>query len=485
MDATDRARGQGPGARGRIVCAGAILCWILAIVWMVNGQEVMAASLQPEAPLREAGRESPPVPKVTGSFLGYTTAIQIGIAQHPLVKKSQQSALAADAVAQQAKARYYPQIDAYAIQTGGTLRPQSAFNIGGPQNRPTSYVQNAGVIADQLLYDFGQTAHKVLAERANQAAAENDLQTRKALVILTVQQAYLDCLRQKRLVQVAEQTVKERGVFRDHIALLYKKQLQSKLDLDLISVELKNAEVLLVQAKNNLRAAFAALNHAMGVRGPDDYTLEDVSATLSPIETLESLTQAGLSQRPELRGSADRIRAAEERRKSAQAQYLPTISAAGMGGVIHFSDAPVNQDPGATPGYAQTWYGAAATLSVPLFTGFLIENKVAEARQQQYKEEQKQTDLANKVVLEVTDAYLTFQTAKQQTQVAEQEAAAARNALALAGERYRLGLASIVDVTSATTSLVAAEVQLADTRYALQASAAAVAYATGEGIQHF
>lgn len=485
MDATDRARGQGPGARGRIVCAGAILCWILAIVWMVNGQEVMAASLQPEAPLREAGRESPPVPKVTGSFLGYTTAIQIGIAQHPLVKKSQQSALAADSVAQQAKARYYPQIDAYAIQTGGTLRPQSAFNIGGPQNRPTSYVQNAGVIADQLLYDFGQTAHKVLAERANQAAAENDLQTRKALVILTVQQAYLDCLRQKRLVQVAEQTVKERGVFRDHIALLYKKQLQSKLDLDLISVELKNAEVLLVQAKNNLLAAFAALNHAMGVRGPDDYTLEDVSATLSPIETLESLTQAGLSQRPELRGSADRIRAAEERRKSAQAQYLPTISAAGMGGVIHFSDAPVNQDPGATPGYAQTWYGAAATLSVPLFTGFLIENKVAEARQQQYREEQKRTDLANKVVLEVTEAYLTFQTAKQQTQVAEQEAAAARNALTLAGERYRLGLASIVDVTSATTSLVAAEVQLADTRYALQASAAAVAYATGEGIQHF
>lgn len=426
-----------------------------------------------------------PMPKAAGSFLGYKTAIQIGIAQHPLVKKSQQSALAADSVAQQAKARYYPQIDAYAIQTGGTLRPQSAFNIGGPQNRPTSYVQNAGVIADQLLYDFGQTAHKVLAERANQAAAENDLQTRKALVILTVQQAYLDCLRQKRLVQVAEQTVKERGVFRDHIALLYKKQLQSKLDLDLISVELKNAEVLLVQAKNNLRAAFAALNHAMGVRGPEDYTLEDVSATLPPIETLESLTQAGLSQRPELRGSADRIRAAEERRKSAQAQYLPTISAAGMGGVIHFSDAPVNQDPGATPGYAQTWYGAAATLSVPLFTGFLIENKVAEARQQQYKEEQKQTDLANKVVLEVTDAYLTFQTAKQQTQVAEQEAAAARNALALAGERYRLGLASIVDVTSATTSLVAAEVQLADTRYALQASAAAVAYATGEGIQHF
>jgi outer membrane protein len=433
-----------------------------------------------------SAQETPqPVPKATGAFLGYKTAIQIGLEQHPLVKKSQESALAADALMQQAKARYYPQIDAYAIQTGGNVRPLSAFNIAGAQNKPTSYIQNAGMIADQLIYDFGQTAHTVLAERANQAAAEKNIFTHKALVILTVQQAYLDCLRQKRLVQVAEQTVKERGVFRDHIALLYKKQLKSKLDLDLISVELRNAEVLLVQAKNNLRASFAALNNAMGVRGPDDYTLEDVPVTLSSIDTLESLTQTGLSQRPELLGSADRIRSAEERLKSAQSLYLPTISASSMGGVIHFSDAPVNQDPGATPGYTQTWWGAAATLSVPLFTGFLVENRVAEARQQKYKEEQKKADLANQVALEVTDAYLTLQTARQQTKVAEQEAAAARNALTLAGERYRLGLASIVDLTTATTALIAAEVQLADTNYALQASAVAVAYATGSGYREF
>jgi outer membrane protein len=426
-----------------------------------------------------------PVPKVAGAFLGYQAAIHIGLEQHPLVKKSKQSAMAADAVMQQAKSKYYPQIDAYAIQTGGQIRSQSAFNVGGPQNRPTSYIQNAGVLADQLIYDFGQTAHKVLAERAGTAAAEKEILTHKALVILTVQQAYLDCLKQKQLVQIGEQTVKERGILRDHIAVFYKKQLKSKLDLDLISVELRNAEVLLVQVKNNLRVAFAALNTAMGVRGPEDYTLEDVPLNISSMDTLELLTQEGLSQRPELLGSKDRIRAAEERMKAAQSLYLPTISAVGMGGVIHFSDAPVNQDPGATPGYTQTWWGAGATLSVPLFTGYLIENRVAEAREQKYKEELKKTDAANKVVLEVTEAYLTLQTAQQQVKVTEQEVAAAREALALANERYRLGLASIVEVTTATTEVVAAEVRLADTRYALQTSAVAVAYATGKGYQQF
>jgi outer membrane protein len=192
-----------------------------------------------------------------------------------------------------------------------------------------------------------------------------------------------------------------------------------------------------------------------------------------------------MEQRPELLRSTDRITATEERIKSAQSLYLPTISAVGMGGVIHFSDAPVNQDPGATPGYTQTWWGAGVTLSVPLFTGYLIESRVAEAREQKYKEEMKKTDAANRVVLEVTEAYLTFQTAQQQVKVTEQEVAAAREALSLANERYRLGLASIVDVTTATTELVAAEVQLADTRYALQTSAVAVAYATGRGYQQF
>lgn len=443
---------------------------------------VLAAALATQAGAEETTQA---VPKAAGAFLGYKTAVQIGLEQHPLVRKSNEAALAAGAVVRQAAAKYYPQIDAYALQTGGTIRPQSAFNIGGPQNRPTSYIQNAGVMADQLIYDFGQTGHRVLAERASQAAAEKDILIHKALVILTVQQAYLDCLRQKRMVDIARQTVKERGVLRDHIALLYRKQLKSKLDLSLISVELRNAEVLLVQAKTNLLAAFAALNNAMGVRGPEEYTLEEAPAGLPSLATLESLSQDGLARRPELWQSHDRIRSAEERLKSAQSQYLPTISAAGMGGIIHFSDAPVSQDPGATPGYTNVWWGAAATLSVPLFTGHLIENRVAEARQQKYKAEQTRLDLSNQIVQEVAESYFNWQTARQQSTVAEQERDAARNALTLAEERYRLGLASIVDITTATTALIAAEVQLADTHYALEASAAAVAYATGQGVQEF
>ena len=233
-------------------------------------------------------------------------------------------------------------------------------------------------------------------------------------MILKVQQAYIHCLRQKRLIDIAEETVRERGVLRDQIAILYKRELKSKLDLDFISVELKNAEIQLLQAKNELRAAFAGLNHAMGVRGSEDYTLQDLPTPSALLDTLETLITQALGDRPELLGTDDRIKQADERLSSAQASNLPTIAAQGMSGVIHFSDAPLNQYAGSHAGQTNLWWGAGAIVSVPIFTGFLIENRVAEARQQKYKAEQKKIDLSNRIALEVTDAYLTLQTARQQ-----------------------------------------------------------------------
>ncbi|MEP6887563.1 MAG: TolC family protein [Nitrospirales bacterium] len=89
------------------------------------------------------------------------------------------------------------------------------------------------------------------------------------------------------------------------------------------------------------------------------------------------------------------------------------------------------------------------------------------------------------MALEITDSYLGLQTAQQQIKVEEKAVESARNALTLAKERYRLGLSSIVEVTTATTVLLSAEVRLAEARYAAQAHTLAVAYATGKGYRDF
>ncbi len=470
----------------RLLTSLLFLSWTLLVIPARPAGPTDSAHAQENSPGDSSQKPERARPASTGAFLGYETAIQIGLERHPAFKKTQETALAAQAVAQQVRSKYYPELNAYAIQTGGTIRPLSAFNIAGAQNKPTSYVESAGLRADQLIYDFGQTAHRLEAERAGQEAAEKDVLAGKALVILRVQQAYIHCLRQKRLVEIAQETVRERGVIRDQIDVLHKRQLKSKLDLNLISIELRSAEVQLIQARNELRAAFAALNESMGVRGPDEYTLEHLPAAALPSSvTLAGLIAQAQADRPELRGISDRVTQADEQLRSAEALNLPTISALGMYGVIHFSDAPTNQYAGSHPGQTNLWWGAAATLSVPIFTGYLIENQVAEARANRHKTEQKKLNLANTIALEVTEAYLTLQTALQQIKVEEKETESARSALTLAKERYRLGLASIVDITTATTALLIAEVRLSEAKYAAQAGAAMLAYATGKGYVQF
>ncbi|HEU4686474.1 MAG TPA: TolC family protein [Nitrospira sp.] len=406
-------------------------------------------------------------------------AVQIGLAQHPLIKRAGETARAATATLGQAQARFYPWIDAYGIQTAGTIRPLSRFNIAGGQNKPTSYVESAGLLADQLIYDFGQTGHRVQAERYAEQAAQDDIAARQAIVITDIKQAYLRCLRQQRVVKLTEDIVRERGVLRDHIATLYKNQLKSKIDLDLMVVELRTVEAQLIQVKNDLRLAFAQLNATMGLQSTAHYTLDE-PPPLIPSGTLEELIVRALEDRPELRSQEKRISQAEERMRAAGALQYPTVSAIGMSGVIHFSDAPLNQYGGAHVGQTNLWWGAAATVSVPIFTGFLLENRVAEAKQDRYKAEQRRLDFSNRVRMEVAEAYFTVQTAKQEIGVAENAVRATRSAWELASSRYRMGLASVVDVTTAATALLAAEVQLAEARYGVQAAAVALQFATGK-----
>jgi hypothetical protein len=111
------------------------------IVVLASGGPCWSAersSERPEQPL--VYPPSPNLPPSKGAFLGYESAIRIGLDRHPLLRRSKETALAAEAVTDQAAARYYPELNAYAIQTGGTVRPLSAFNVGGAQNKPTSYV---------------------------------------------------------------------------------------------------------------------------------------------------------------------------------------------------------------------------------------------------------------------------------------------------------------------------------------------------------
>jgi outer membrane protein len=407
-----------------------------------------------------------------GRFLGLKQAIELALSKHPLLQVADANVKAAEARTEQTRSLYYPQVYADFATASGVAGINPRFvTPAGSMLRQNVSQYTGGVIANQRLYDFGFTRDLVESSNLAASAQTQDLSAQRALVILTVQRAYLTSLGRRRLVQIAEDTVRERGVIKSQVEALYRQQLKSKLDLDLVQVELTNAESALVKARNNLKASFADLNRAMGIAGPEDYVLEDVPIEVQPPRPLDQLVSDSLSH-PELRRAQEQARSAEARARATKKQYLPTVNAIASAGDYETFD---TSRPDRTGG----WWAASAVLSFPLFTGFLIENQVREATAQQAAAQATSTNIEQALTQQVTAAYLDTITFAQQIKLAEEQVKTAREALNLAQQRYKLGLSSIVEVTQSQVALTGAQTRLAEAQYDYKIAEAALAYATG------
>jgi outer membrane protein len=407
-----------------------------------------------------------------GRFLGVKQAIEIGLQKHPALQEADANLKAAEARTEQTRSLYYPQVYANfdTISGVGGINPRFVAPAGAMLRQNLSQY-TGGVIANQRLYDFGFTRNLVDSSQLAARAQEQDSTARQFLVIVTVQRAYLNSLKQHRLVQIAEDTVRERGVIRSQVETLYRQQLKSKLDLALVQVELMNAESVLVKARNDLKASFAELNRAMGVTGPEDYVLEDIPITVRPPRPLESLITNSLSH-PELLRTKEFARSAEAKVNATKKQYLPTVSAIASAGDYEVFDTSRNQRTGG-------WWTAGAMVSVPLFTGFLIENQVREARAQKDAADAGSMNIQQALTQQVTNAYLDTVTFAQQIKLTEEQVKTAQEALQLARQRYKLGLGSIVEVTQSEVAVTAAQTKLAEAQYDYKIAEVTLAYAAG------
>jgi len=414
-------------------------------------------------------------PSEQGSFLALQQAIELALKHHPIVQEAAANLKASEARTQQTRSMYFPQVFANADTVAGAGRTNPRFLVGGALLQENQSIFTGGVIANQRLYDFGYTSNLVDSAKLAERAQGQDVNARRALVIVQVQRAYLISLKRQRLVRIAEERVRERGIITGQIEILHRQQLKSKLDLDLMRVELVNAESQLVRSRNDLKSSFADLNRAMGVAGREDYVLEDLAVTVTPPRPLESLVSDSLTH-PELQRLKEQTASAEAKLVATKRQYLPTINAIGSGGAFEPFDPRQNQQTGG-------WWMAGALISMPLFTGFLIENQVVEAAAQKEAAAAASINVEQALTQQVTNSYLDTMTFSQQIKLGEEQVRTAQEAQQLSKQRYKLGLGSIVEVTQAEVALTAAQTRLAEAQYDYKIAEVTLAYASGGSAQ--
>lgn len=451
----------------------AIRVWSLCFFAMALFMPASPAPAQMEKPSGKLSQKESPV---QGRFLGLKEAVEQALQQHPVLQAANANLKAAQARTEQTRSLYYPQVYAdFATASGvGGINPRFVTPAGSMLRQNLSQY-TGGVIANQRLYDFGFTKDLVESSEKAATAQEQDINARRAFVELNVQRVYLGSLKHRRLVQIAEDTIRVRGAIKSQVEALYRQQLKSKLDVDFVQVELTNAESALVKARNGLKASFADLNRAMGVVGSDDYVLEDIPIETRSLPLLGSLIESSRLH-PELKKAQEQRRSAEAKLQATKKQYLPTVNAIASAGDYEVFDTDRRERTGA-------WWAASAVLSFPLFTGFLIENQVAEAKAQQSAADAAAADIEQVLTQQVTASYLDLLSLAQQIKLGEELVKTANEALQLSRERYKLGLSSVVELTQSEVSLMAAQTKLAESQYDYKIAEVTLAYAAGASAQ--
>jgi outer membrane protein TolC len=267
-------------------------------------------------------------------------------------------------------------------------------------------------------------------------------------VVLNVTTDWYQILRSKELVRVAESgadraqtTLEATRAFVEAGSVPRKDVLQAQADYD-------NAQVLVLQARNNVRLAQTSLKNAMGI------------TTTAPIETSDTPTPApgsapdtatvsdyvtlAYANRPDLKRSEADISASRHGAGIARIEAGPQVTSTFSAGYR------VHPDPGSDR-------ALLVGVSYPLFDAGAARAAVREAKAGVEQAEQ-QLELARRnIASDVESAYLLREEARARIAVTKTALNAARENYAAASESQREGAGTILDVITAQNQLVTAE----------------------------
>jgi outer membrane protein len=394
-------------------------------------------------------------------------AEKLAVQNHPQIQAATYLASAAQARVTEAKSVYYPQV--YGSLTGAHAETNSRIAAGG-LNNPIVFDRYAnGITINQFITDFGRTHELVKSSKLQAQAEQQNVVRTRADVLLQVDQTYYGVLKAQAVLRVAEETVKARQLVSEQITTLQKNKLKSGLDVSFANVDLAQAQLLLIQAQNDLQASWADLSAALGLSDERTFVLTDPIVPEPPAQDFETVLAQALQNRPELLGQRLETQSAQSYAAAERDLWLPTLSGVGTAGLI-----PYRVD-----SLSSRYAAAGFNMNVPIFNGHLFGALRSEATSRAHAQEQYLRDIQNRVTRDVRTAWLNANSGYQRLSVTNQFVDQARQALDLAQARYKLGLSSIIELSQAQLNETQAEIASASAKYDYENQYSALNYQMG------
>jgi len=409
--------------------------WALLAAWLFTaGGVALAEPSQAEAiPASEAPLH-----------LHFNEVVKRARSAPPSVRLALQNAVTAKAQADAAAAQYLPKVTVEG-QYGVTYRDQP---IAPPPNLVridgTLATTTGTLSAEWLVTDFGSRYASVEAAKRSEEAAQYGGEVARNDAARTAGEMFVQVVADKAWLLNSHENVTRREAQFRLIEKLVLAGLRPNVDAVRAKVDLVAAERAVRVAEAQLAADRVVLSSALGL---DPNLPIDVSDADPDLVGLPSSTGAAVRTAEERRAELGRahksVAASEQRASQAARARLPTLSLTGSGQV---SNANLLQGQG-MPG--NTYQAAGAVVARWSALDVVTWRNARVARESLAAQQQDQSATSLRIRTEAAQSFFAHQKAQASYEQATQVLASAAEALRAQSDRYRAGIASLLELLDA------------------------------------
>ncbi|RPJ00225.1 MAG: TolC family protein [Candidatus Aminicenantes bacterium] len=294
--------------------------------------------------------------------------------------------------------------------------------------------------------------------RMLEAAAGQDLAKDRAELVFAVKNAYWGLARAREFEKVIDENVRQVAEHLKDVRAFFDQGLVTRNDVLRTELELSNAEIMRIDARNAAEIALAGLASLIGL--PLDAEVDLTTPVESQASRLPadagsgeaSPVETALTRRPEIRSAEFRISAAEQGVKAARSGFYPQVLLTGN----YYYLRPNPRFLPALDRFKGTWdVGLSVSFDVWNWGQTKRQTEQAEARLGQARDARKA--LEDLAVLEIAQCRLSLARAGEKVRVAGQAVGQAEENLRVTRERFKQGVALSADVLDAEVALLRAK----------------------------
>lgn len=386
-------------------------------------------------------------------------SIQIGLVNSSLLKISESNLRSADAGITEASSRMLPQLSLSAGYTYMNLNDPKEIGLGPVGMEVINPFSLYGMqlsIQQPLFTGFQISSSRSAAENNYEAVSYEHQRNlnNKALEIYT---AFWNLFKAKKQYELTQEYLISLKDNLEQTKNFLDNGLATMNDYLKMKVQVSNAEVSLIDTKNNMEIARASFNKAIGLPLSEQTDI-DVSTTSFQQDTAEyqTLLNSALNKRDELKSLDYRIKAGEDLVTAANSGWWPKLYASG-----NFFLYNVNAETFSIEDEKlQAWF-VGLSLSWDLWDWGYTSSQSAQAEERVLQNQESLKLLKEQIELETYSAYLNLNSQKEKINVSQLAVESAEENLRLTQQKYDYNLVTSNDLIDAEVELLDAKTKLA------------------------